>query len=591
MDAIEGANLLILVAAGLVLLGIASSRLAMRFGAPLLLIFLGLGMLAGVDGPGGVRFANVELAYLIGSIALAVILFDGGLRTKYAAVRPVLGPSLLLATLGVIITAVVVALAAHFILGLDRRESLLIGAIVSSTDAAAVFFLLNQGGLQVRRRIARTLELESGANDPIAVFAVIILTSLMADGGVSNWGEAGYMLGQQFVLGIMGGLVGGWVIAALTNRLYLPSGLHPLFVIASALTLFGLVAASGGSGFLAVYLAGLIVGNRPMRAQSEINAFHDAATWLSQIVMFLVLGLLVSPTRLLDFVWPALVIGLVLMLVARPLAVLLCLSPFRFSFREQAFISWVGLRGAVAIFLASIPWLDRLPNAGFYFNVTFFIVIMSLIIQGWTVRRSARLLGVSLRDAPQPVKRIELDLPGQLELELAGYAVDSHIATALKGRLPTWARIGLVVRKGRILLPHEVVDVLEGDTVYLLVPPGRVDILDRILTPDSTETATVPPLAFEFSADLPVRWLAEEYGLSILAVSEDQTIANWIEDNLDCAPYEGASINLAGPIDARIQVRRMIGPAVINAVLILGEGERPKKTYLSKFFGGSKDSV
>lgn len=569
METIGSINALILAGAGLILIGIASSRLAMRFGAPLLLVFLGLGMLAGVDGPGGVRFADVETAYLIGSVALAIILFDGGLRTRLEAVQTVFLPAALLASVGVVATGAVVAAAAYFLVGLDFMSSLLMGAIVSSTDAAAVFFLLKQGGLQLKRRIARVLEIESGANDPIAIFAVITLSMLIVARGEADWVTAGINLILQGIVGLGGGVAGGFAIAWAVNRLSLPSGLHPLFVSAAALTLFGLVSSIGGSGFFAAYVAGLVVGNRRLRAQQEINAFHDAATWLGQIAMFLVLGLLVRPSRILDFLEPALIIALVLTFLARPLAVWLCLAPFSFSVREKAFLSWVGLRGAVAIFLASIPWLENLPNAGFFFNVTFFIVIFSLIIQGWTVRPSARWLGISLPDAPATPKRVELDLPGQMEVELAGYYVDEQIARALKRRLPGWARLAMVVRQGRILLPHEVIEALPGDTVYLFVPPDRIQILDRILSPDGEETMRAA-LAFVLPADQPVKWLGEEYGLGIAALAEDQTIAEWIDDNLECAAYEGATITLEG---ARLQVRKMVGLTVTQVALILGDEE------------------
>src|SRR5215470_13931835 len=361
MAALDAVSIMILLGALLVLTGILSSLIAMRFGAPLLFMFLLVGMLAGESGPGGIRFDDVRSTYIVGSIALALILFDGGLRTRFATFRTVLGPAMTLATIGVVLTAALTAPVAKFVLGLDWTEALLVGAVVASTDAAAVFFLLHARGLRLRPRVAATIEVESGSNDPFAVLLTILLVEFLSVGD-RTWQHVVAVLAEQAIAGSIIGVLGGRAIVFVLNRLGLAQGLHAPFVTTSALVIFGVAAAIHASGFLAVYLAGLVVGNRAVRAHNTVIVFLDAVTWLAQIVMFVLLGLLVTPQRLVETLWPALAVAATLMFVARPVAVFLCLQPFRFSWREKTFISWVGLRGAVGIFLASIPLLVGLPR-------------------------------------------------------------------------------------------------------------------------------------------------------------------------------------------------------------------------------------
>src|SRR5215467_8459572 len=420
MAALDTISIGILLGALLVLAGIMSSLVAMRFGAPLLLVFL----IAGETGPLGLKFDDVRSTYMVGSIALALILFDGGLRTRFATFRSVLAPALTLATAGVVLTAAVTAPVAKYLLGMSWVEALLVGAVVASTDAAAVFFLLHARGLRLRPRVAATLEVESGSNDPFAVLLTILLVQFL-NFGDRSWQHVLAVLAEQAVLGTVLGIVGGRTIVVVLNRLGLAQGLHAPFVTTSALVIFGLASAVHASGFLAVYLAGLVVGNRPTRAHNTVVVFLDAVTWLAQIVMFVLLGLLVSPQRLIDGIWPSLAVAAALMLVARPAAVFLCLAPFHFPWREMAFISWVGLRGAVGIFLASIPLLVGLPRAHVYFDIAFVAVLTSLLIQGWTIAAAARRLHIALpRHDPLP-RRVELDLPGQLEQEIVGYPVSA----------------------------------------------------------------------------------------------------------------------------------------------------------------------
>src|SRR6267142_6470645 len=324
MAALDAVSIVILLGALLVLTGILSSLVAMRFGAPLLFVFLLVGMLAGESGPGGIRFDDVRSTYIVGSIALALILFDGGLRTRFATFRNVLGPAVALATVGVVLTALLTAPVAKLMLGMSWSESLLVGAVVASTDAAAVFFLVHARGLRLRPRVGATLEVESGSNDPFAVLLTVLLVEYLS-AGEGSWGHVLAVLAVQAVLGTIIGILGGRAIVFVLNRLALAQGLHAPFVTTSALVIFGLASGLHASGFLAVYLAGLVVGNRPTRAHNTVVVFLDAVTWLAQIVMFVLLGLLAWPGRLFEHAVPALAIALTLMIFARPAAVFLCL--------------------------------------------------------------------------------------------------------------------------------------------------------------------------------------------------------------------------------------------------------------------------
>lgn len=520
MDAIADANFGLALGALLILAGIVSSLVASRFGTPLLLVFLIIGMLAGEDGPGGIAFDNYQATYLIGSCALAIILFDGGLRTRLNAVREAMAPALTLATVGVAVTATLVGAFVVLVFERTWTEGLLLGAIVASTDAAAVFFLLRTGGLQLRAPIGPVLEIESGSNDPVAVFLTLVLTELALAGGDESALAVAEMLLRQAVLGAALGLAAGYLSVALLNRLNLLSGMHPLFVITMAIAVFGLTALMDGSGFLAVYVAGLVVGNRSVRAFPSIVNFHDTATWLCQIVMFLMLGLLVTPSELINYVVPGILVALMLIAIGRPAAVYLCLRPFGFSAREITFVSWVGLRGAVSIFLAAIPTLAGVEGSDAYFNIAFFVVMISLVVQGWTIAPAARTLGMALKRPAAATNRVEIDLPGQSEKELVGYPIVPESFVALRpSALPGWLKPVLVVREGDVRNAAEAGSLKVGDYAYFLVSQDRVQRLDRLfapLPPDAVNAARQLVFGeFPVSPDAPVSEIAAFYGLSV----------------------------------------------------------------------------
>jgi cell volume regulation protein A len=548
MTSLDTVSIAILLGSLLVMAGILSSLIALRFGAPLLLVFLLVGMLAGEGGPGGLKFNDVGLTYTVGSIALALILFDGGLRTRFASIRNVLAPSVMLATVGVLVTTVLTAPVAKYVLDIGWIQALLMGAVVASTDAAAVFLLINAGGLRLRPRVRGTLEVESGTNDPFAVFLALLLVEILALGGQS-WSHAAVTLLRDTVLGCVIGYGGGRVITLVLNRVPLAQGLHAPFVAVSALVVFAFGNAVHSSGFLAVYLAGLVVGNRQTRAHNSVVVFLDAITWLAQIVMFVLLGLLVWPERLASSIWGAIAVALVLMLVARPAAVFLCLAPFTYSWREKLFISWVGLRGAVAIFLASIPLLVGLPSAYLYFDVAFVVVLSSLLIQGWTVALSARKLGMSFaRSDPLP-RRIELDLPGQLAREIVGYPVPANSPYLRRGLIPNWARPTLVIRKEEILTPAEAEPVRVGDYVYLLAPPEKAQALDRFFMNMPPPRAPEPELLGDFfvPGTATLGALAEIYGLQVAADHTEVTLNDLFVEKLVRIARTGDIVQL-GPI-------------------------------------------
>ncbi len=481
----ELSNHIILIAALLGFVSILGSVVATRVGLPLLLVFLALGMLAGEDGPGGIDYDNILSAQLIGSLALAVILFDGGLRTPFSSFRVGLKPALLLATIGVAVTAGITGLIASWALDLPWMEGLLIGAIVGSTDAAAVFSVLHGRGLAINERTAATLEIESGSNDPMAIFLTLVLTGYLTGEMSSEWWTLPEAFAMQIGLGGVGGVLGGLVLIGGLRWLALPVSLRPLFALAGGLTVFGITASAGGSGFLAVYLAGLLLGNRKTRGISDIQRFHDGIAWLSQIALFLMLGLLVTPHLLLEVALPALLIALTLIFVARPLAVWLCLLPFGFPRKEKLFISWVGLRGAVPIVLALFPWLAGVENAALYFYVAFFVVLVSLVVQGWTVAPAAHRLGLMLPSKQNRVTSMDLELldhPGH-SIAVYGVGPDSGLLGRQAGtiRWPAGAEIAGVIRDHHVQADAATLVLAAGDILLFLCQQAHIAELDRLL--------------------------------------------------------------------------------------------------------------
>ncbi|WP_428488420.1 potassium/proton antiporter [Rhodopila sp.] len=383
---------IILVAGVLCLLAIFAGLLSARVGTPLLLVFIAVGMLAGEDGPGGIQFNDFHAAYLVGSLALTAILFQGGLSTERAMIRQALWPSIALATAGVAISAAIVGVAARWLFGFHWQEALLLGAATAPTDAAAVSVLLHLSRAAVPSRVTAALEVESGLNDPMSVFLTVGLVELLTAPGGLHASSVALLFLKEMVGGAAIGLASGYALLGLFRRLRTERSVFPVVAVGGALAIFGGTQVLGASGFLAVYLAGVIVGTHEHAAREPVTRFFGALGWLAQIALFLMLGLLVTPHELPPLVLSALTVAVALIFVARPLAVAACLLPFRWSPQEVLFVSWVGLRGAVPIYLTIIPLLAGLGMGQTLFNIVFVVVIISVAVQGWTITPAARLL-------------------------------------------------------------------------------------------------------------------------------------------------------------------------------------------------------
>lgn len=537
---------LVLIGAVFLLVSIITSAAVSRVGAPLLLVFLIIGMFAGAEGPGGIHFDNVQAAHVIGTVALGIILFDGGLRTRAETFRVGLWPALSLATVGVVVTAVAAGLFSAWILDLSWMQGLLIGAIIGSTDAAAVFSLLHVRGMELKQRVAATLEIESGVNDPMAVFLTIAMVETLVLGRADVSAMIVVDFAREMMIGVVIGVASGYALAWVINRLTLVTGLYPLLAMAGGLASYGATAALGGSGFLAIYVAGLVLGNHQLHAAQTILRVHDGLAWLAQIVMFLVLGLLVTPSALLANVWPALGVALVLMLVVRPLAVAVSLGPFRFPWREQVYIAWVGLRGAVPIILALYPLLAGLEYAQLYFNIAFFVVLVSLLVQGWTVAPVAHWFNLQVPASPGAVQRVNLDVPGQFERELVGYRVTPEAGAAGQSparlRLPEGARILAVIRDQRTLTLGEVHKLEPADYVYLFATEGGMKALDNLFAakpqPEYLEEHHFFG-DFVLKGDAHIGDVSAAYGFKVDSDIAAQTLAEYLSKRFKRRPVVG----------------------------------------------------
>jgi|HubBroStandDraft_1064217.scaffolds.fasta_scaffold00032_4 cell volume regulation protein A len=577
----EQAHAFVFVGSLLLLAGIIAGMLSTRIGAPLLLAFLGLGMAAGPDGL-GLHVVDNSTAYLIGSTALALILFDGGLHTRRRVFRLAFGPSVSLATIGVALTAGITALPAHFLLGLGWLQAGLIGAIVSSTDAAAVFLLLHQRGRDLSHRVAATLETEAGFNDPVAVFLTITLVQALSEQGAGSAAETVLFLLRQALIGTGLGLAGGSALVALVNRLPVTAGLYPILVLAGTLCLFSGTQIAGGSGFLAVYLAGLICGNSRLRASQTITRFHEGMAWLSQLVLFIMLGLMVVPRHLLPQLPATLGIVLVLVFIARPLAVWLCLVPFRFTVQERLFIAWVGLRGAVPIFLAMIPRLDGLPQPETYFHVAFIVVLASLVLQGWTIAPAAKWLRLELPSEPTPGQHLDLGLVADSSREISAWRVAASSPATERSfdglLLPGAVRLVSVLREGVVMEMAKLDRLHPGDMVLAVVPPETQDSVDRLF---AARPKTGPSSAalgdFVLDSAAMMADVIDLYGLPGTLADRAKPAGTFLRQRIGREPVVGDRVHL-GLVD--LIVRRLEGDRIAEIGVAL-EPERDPLDSLS----------
>ena len=559
-------NEALLAAGALMFVAILLSAMSQRFGVPALLVFLAVGLFA-TELPGAPQaLIGPQTAALIGSLALAVILLDGGLRTRIATFRMVAAPALVLATVGVLLTAALVGALAVLLLAFDWRTGLLLGAIAGSTDAAAVFALLRSGGLRLNERVGATLEVESGINDPMAVFLTVALIELLRlpDAGL---GAMLSMFVLQMGVGLACGLLLGRLLAEIVARVRVTEGLYALLIQSGGLAIFAVANLLQGSGFLAIFIAGMIVARRRVHVTEDVLRVSDGLAWLAQAGMFLILGIYASADSLREVAPAGLAIGLSLIVLARPLAVAALLRPFRYAWREIAFIGWVGLRGAVPIVLALFPLMAGLPDASLLFHITFFAVLLSLLLQGSTLPLAARLARVAL-PANSPVLSSESiearDDPRVLvQLRVLALArIEGQPPRSVE--LPPGARVVEVVRDGRVAA---VPALRAGDLVAIIAPDEAVADLEEMFAP--------APAAQEFSLDAATTLgdLRDYYGLPVPEGADAvQTVGAFLRARLHGRPAAGDTVR-----DGRmcLSVRQAAGGEIRRVGLRLSaHGER-----------------
>ncbi|MCH1923927.1 potassium/proton antiporter [Shewanella sp. C32] len=537
-------NSFFLVGALLAAISVLLSPLSSRLGIPILVVFLGVGLLAGEDGPGGIVFNDYSTAYLVSNLALAIILLDGGMRTRVASFRVALWPALSLATVGVVITTCLTGLLASYLFGLNWLQGMLLGAIVGSTDAAAVFSLLK--GRAINERVGSTLEIESGSNDPMAVFLTVTLISILAS-STNDVSASQLLLSfiKQFGFGALLGLIGGWLIWRLVNRTKLPEGLYSILVLSGGLMVYAISNALGGSGILSIYLTGLFLGNRATRSKHAILSVLDGMTWVSQIGMFLVLGLLMTPTDLEAVALPGLVLAFGMIFIARPVAVWISLAPFRrFQARQIHFISWVGLRGAVPIILAVFPMMAGLPHAQLYFNLAFFVVLVSLLLQGSTLTYAARLAKVELPPKPEPISRSGVEIYPASEWEIFVYKLSESkwcIGEQLRQlNMPNDTRIAAVFRDDQLMHPSGSTTLKAGDTLCVLAKEADLDALSRMFS-EAPEKRDATRFFGDFfmTMDVLLADMAVVYGFLLDEDHQLMTVGELIKEQLGSSPVVG----------------------------------------------------
>lgn len=561
---------IILLSAVLILLGIISSQLSARLGLPVLVLFLIVGMLAGEDGPGGIFFDNAEAAHSLGTLALAMILFDGGLQTPFKAIKHVWKPASTLATFGVLITGAVTGVAAAYILDIPLLQGMLLGAIVGSTDAAAVFSLLRNAGIHLNKKLKATLEIESASNDPMAIFLTVGLLEVLV-----NDLEPGMDLLLLFIsqmgLGATVGLAVGWLSVKLINKIQLvAAGLYPVLVAACGLLSFGVTANIGGSGFLAVFITGVVIGNSRFVFQRSTFLFHDGLAWLSQIMMFVVLGLLITPTTLFHVWFEGLLIALVLIFIARPIAVIPTLALFGFNLREITLVSWVGLRGSVPIILAIFPLMFGLEGAELIFNVVFFVVLISATLQGSSLSWMAKKLKLTLPPPATPAATLEITALGDVEADIVEYtlgksspAVGRRVA---KLALPEGVVMAMITRDSKVIAPRGSTLLQAEDQVFIVLKPITRTFVDFVFSGKvDNENDDLPNRELKVKGNIQIADIAHSYSIDIIGEAHD-TLEHLIKSTLATEPHINAFTEIG---NVGLYVRDMVDNRIITVGIVV----------------------
>lgn len=553
-------NIVYLVGAVLIFASIMASTLSARLGVPLLLLFLVVGMLAGEEGILGIEFSQYAIANFVGQAALACILLDGGLRTSVKSFRVGLKPAITLATWGVLATVMILGVFVTWLLDVDWRFGLLLAAIVGSTDAAAVFSLLRNGGVKLNDRVQATLELESGANDPLAILLVTGLIALNVDpAGQTALGFLGLLL-QQLSFGLGMGVLFGYFLSRLLPKLHLAEGMYAILIMSAGLAVFAATNLLGGSGFLAVFVAGIMIGNHKVRSTEHVMRVMDSFAWLSQAVLFVVLGLLVTPSNVLD-VWPySVAIAAFMILVARPIAVYTSVLPFKFKNREIGFISWVGLRGAVPITLAILPVIAGVDNAFMLFDIAFGVVVLSLVLQGTTIPFMANLFKVRIPNNKGPKEEHEVWVSDrasitlyEFEVKLGAFAIGRHPRDISTRISPEGIHVFALVRGQQILAINEETKLKFGDSVWYAMSGDYADQIANVFNDTTLDRRAIDDFYGDWMLspsvklkDVPFftdRMKSESLEDTLNTKNMwEQTVAEYIKDSLKMAPVAGDTV-------------------------------------------------
>lgn len=559
-------NILYLVGALLIFASIMASTLSARLGIPLLLLFLAVGVLAGEQGILGIEFSQYNIANFVGQAALACILLDGGLRTSFKSFRVGLKPAITLATWGVLATVMVLGVFVTWLLGVDWRVGMLMAAIVGSTDAAAVFSLLRNGGVKLNDRVQATLELESGANDPLAILLVTGLIALNVDpAGQTALAFLG-LLFQQLSVGLGMGLLFGYLLSRLLPKVHLAEGMYAILILSAGLSVFAATNLLGGSGFLAVYLAGVLIGNYKVRSTEHVMRVMDSFAWLSQAVLFVVLGLLVKPSNVINVWHYSVAIAAFMILIARPIAVYTSVKPFKFKDREIGFISWVGLRGAVPITLAILPIMAGIDEAFLLFDIAFGVVVLSLILQGTTIPIMANLFKVRIPNNKDPKEEHEVWVSDkasitlyEFEVKSGAFAIGRHPMGISKRISPDEISVFALVRGQQVMVVEEDTKLKFGDSVWYAMRGNYASKIAKIFNDTTLDRKAIDDFYGDWLlspsvklGDLPFFtgvMTSDSLVEKLKSKPEDpsksmwqQTVAEYVKGSLGTAPVSGDTV-------------------------------------------------